>query len=401
MSFPEALHPVVNRTRLVWAMGIIQILAWGSTYYLPAVLAAPIARDTGWSITSVVGGLSWGMLIAGATSPTVGRHIDRHGGRVVMALSSFLLAVGIATMGVAENLATYYFAWSLIGVSMAAGLYDAAFSTLGRLLGEGARTSITGLTLLGGFASTLGWPAMAAMEEWLGWRGTCLCIAAAHLLVGLPVHALMIPGSARQPLRPVVIRNDDMTTRTPRQSSALFLLIGMMLTLLALVVSSVSVHLLDTLKQLGIMTAVALAIGMVIGPAQVAARIAEFSIGRNLHPTWSARVGVLLCLFGLGLLISGRPWISFVAIALYGAGNGILTIARGTLPLALFGAQGYGSRMGLLARPVLVAQACGPILAAWVLDTFGAALLLSMLCCLLMVCVVISVFLPAKNHPMA
>ncbi|KPY68416.1 MFS transporter [Pseudomonas syringae] len=399
MSFPEALHPVVNRTRLVWAMGIIQILAWGSTYYLPAVLAAPIARDTGWSITSVVGGLSWGMLVAGATSPTVGRHIDRHGGRVVMALSSFLLAGGIATMGLSENLATYYFAWSLIGIAMAAGLYDAAFSTLGRLLGEGARTSITGLTLLGGFASTLGWPAMAAMEEWLGWRGTCLCIAAAHLLVGLPVHALMIPGSARQPLRPVVLRNDDMTTRTPRQSSALFLLIGMMLTLLALVVSSVSVHLLDTLKQLGIMTAVALAIGMVIGPAQVAARIAEFSVGRNLHPTWSARVGVLLCLFGLGLLISGRPWLSFVAIALYGAGNGILTIARGTLPLALFGAQGYGSRMGLLARPVLVAQACGPILAALVLDMFGPALLLSVLCCLLMVCLVISFRLPAKSHP--
>jgi MFS family permease len=399
VSLPESLLPAVSRTRLVWAMGITQILAWGSTYYLPAVLAAPIARDTGWSITSVVGGLSWGMLVAGATSPAVGRHIDRHGGRMAMTLSSGLLAVGIAIMGVAENLATYYFAWSLIGIAMAAGLYDAAFSTLGRLLGGGARTSITGLTLLGGFASTLGWPAMAAMEEWLGWRGTCLCIAAAHLLIGLPVHVLMIPGSARQPLRPVVIENEDTTTRTPGQSSALLLLIGMMLTILALVVSSVSVHLLDTLKQLGIVTAVALAIGMVIGPSQVAARIAEFSLGRNLHPTWSARVGVLLCLLGLGLLISGTPWLAFIAIALYGAGNGILTIARGTLPLALFGAEGYGSRMGLLARPVLIAQACGPILAALVLDNFGPALLLSLLCGLMLVCTVISFRLPAKSDP--
>lgn len=398
MSLPESSLPAVNRTRLVWAMGITQILAWGSTYYLPAVLAAPIARDTGWSITSVVGGLSWGMLVAGATSPAVGRHIDRHGGRVAMTLSSGLLAVGIATMGVAENLATYYFAWSLIGIAMASGLYDAAFSTLGRLLGGGARTSITGLTLLGGFASTLGWPAMAAMEEWLGWRGTCLCIAAVHLLIGLPVHALMIPGSERQPLRPVVIGNEETATRTPRQSSALFMLIGMMLTILALVVSSVSVHLLDTLKQLGIVTAVALAIGMVIGPSQVAARIAEFSLGRNLHPTWSARVGVLLCLLGLGLLISGTPWLAFIAIALYGAGNGILTIARGTLPLALFGAEGYGSRMGLLARPVLIAQACGPILAALVLDNLGPAPLLSLLCCLMLVCAVISFRLPAKTH---
>jgi predicted MFS family arabinose efflux permease len=382
-------------------MGITQILAWGSTYYLPAVLAAPIARDTGWSITSVVGGLSWGMLVAGATSPAVGRHIDRHGGRAVMALSSLLLAVGIATMGVAENLTTYYFAWSLIGIAMAGGLYDAAFSTLGRLLGEGARTSITGLTLLGGFASTMGWPAIAAMEEWLGWRGTCLSIAAVHLFVGLPIHALMIPGSAKQPLRPVVIGKVDTTTRNPRQSRLLFLLIGMMLTILALVVSGISVHLLDALKQLGITTAIALAIGMVIGPAQVAARIAEFSIGKNLHPAWSARIGVLLCLFGLGLVMSATPWLAFIAIVLYGAGNGILTIARGTLPLALFGAQGYGSRMGLLARPVLVAQACGPILAALVLDRFGPTLLLSLLCCLLLVCVVISFRIPAKSRPEA
>lgn len=398
MSLPESLHPAVNRTKLVWAMGITQILAWGSTYYLPAVLAAPIAQDTGWSITSVVGGLSWGMVVAGATSPAVGRYIDRHGGRVAMAVSSLLLAIGLAAMGLARSLEAYYFAWSLIGIAMAAGLYDAAFSTLGRLLGDGARTSITGLTLLGGFASTVGWPVIAGMEEWLGWRGTCFSIAAAHLLVGLPVHALMIPGSAKQPLRPVVIGDADPTLRNTRQSRVLFLLIGMMLTILALVVSGISVHLLDALKQLGITAAIALAIGMVIGPAQVAARIAEFSIGRNLHPTWSARVGVLLCLLGLSLLISGKPWLAFISIALYGAGNGILTIARGTLPLALFGAEGYGSRMGLLARPVLVAQACGPILAALLLDTFGPELLLGVLCSLLLICVAISFQLPAKSH---
>ncbi|WP_280319991.1 MULTISPECIES: MFS transporter [Pseudomonas] len=378
-------------------MGITQILAWGSTYYLPAVLATPIAQDTDWSITSVVGGLSWGMVIAGATSPTVGRYIDRHGGCMTMAFSSLLLAIGLASMGLAESLEAYYFAWSLIGIGMAAGLYDAAFSTLGRLLGDGARTSITGLTLLGGFASTVGWPVIAVMEEWLGWRGTCLSIAAVHLLVGLPVHALMIPGSSKQPQRPVVFGDADPTLRSTRQSRVFFLLIGMMLTILALVVSGISVHLLDALKQLGIATAIALAIGMVIGPAQVAARIAEFSIGRNLHPTWSARVGVLLCLLGLGLLISGKPWLAFISIALYGAGNGILTIARGTLPLALFGAEGYGSRMGLLARPVLVAQACGPLLAASVLDAFGPELLLSVLCCLLLVCVAISFQLPAKS----
>ena len=345
-------------------MGFTQILAWGSTYYLPAVLAAPIAKETGWSITSVVGGLSWGLLAAGASSPSVGRQIDRHGGRSVLAASSLLLALGILLMGLAGNVATYYVAWTLIGVAMAAGLYDAAFSTLGRLFGEGARTSITGLTLLGGFASTIGWPVIAGLESWIGWRNACFTIAATHLLIGLPIHALLIPGSTKQPPHPVIVESPTASELRPRATNQLFLLIAAMLTVQALVVSGISVHLLNVLKQLGIATAVALAIGMVIGPSQVLARVAEFSLGRNLHPTWSARAGVLLCLIGLGLLISGLPWLAFVAIALYGAGNGILTIARGTLPLALFGPQGYGARKGLLSRPVLIAQACGPIAAA-------------------------------------
>lgn len=398
VTLPEQIHPPINRSRLVWAMGFTQILAWGTTYYLPAVLAAPIAKETGWSITSVVGGLSWGMLVAGASSPAVGRHIDRHGGRSVLAASSLLLALGMLLMGLAGSTATYYLAWTLIGVAMAAGLYDAAFSTLGRLFGEGARTSITGLTLLGGFASTIGWPVIAGLESWIGWRSACFAIATAHLLIGFPIHALLIPGSTKQPPHPGITEAPNASELRPDTTNHLFLLIGAMLTILALVVSGISVHLLNVLKQLGVATAVALAIGMVIGPSQVVARVAEFSIGRNLHPTWSARVGVFLCLVGLGLLISGIPWLAFVAIALYGAGNGILTIARGTLPLALFGPQGYGARMGLLARPVLVAQACGPIAAAFVLESFGASVLLVVMCGLVLLCFIASGRLPTTRR---
>lgn len=378
-------------------MGFTQILAWGSTYYLPAVLASPIAKETGWSITSVVGGLSWGLLVAGACSPAIGRQIDRHGGRSVLAASSLLLALGMLLMGLAGNTATYYLAWTLIGVAMAAGLYDAAFSTLGRLFGEGARTSITGLTLLGGFASTIGWPVIAALESWIGWRNACFVLAAAHLLIGLPIHSLLIPGSTKQPPLPVIAESPNTSEPRPEAANHLFLLLGAMLTILALVVSGISVHLLNILNQLGIATAVALVIGMVIGPSQVVARVAEYSIGRNLHPTWSARAGVLLCLVGLGLLMSGLPWLAFVAVALYGAGNGILTIARGTLPLALFGSKGYGSRMGVLASPVLVAQACGPIAAAFFLESFGASVLLEVMCGFLLLCFLASWRLPASQ----
>jgi len=393
VSLPELIQPLVNRTKLVWAMGITQILAWGTTYYLPAVLATPIARETGWSITSVVGGLSWGMLVAGFSAPRIGRQIDRHGGRTVLMASSMLLALGMLAMGLAGNLAVYFLAWTLIGVAMSAGLYDAAFATLGRLFGEGARTSITGLTLLGGFASTIGWPVIAGLEGGIGWRHACFAIAAAHLMIGLPIHAFLIPSSADQPAQPVGMAPARTASR-PGMNSNLFLLIAAMLTIQSLVVSGVSVHLLDVLQQLGIATAVALTIGMMIGPSQVAARIAEFSVGRNLHPTWSARTGVFLCLVGLGLLIPGTPWLAFVAIVLYGAGNGILTIARGTLPLALFGPQGYGARMGLLARPVLIAQAVGPIAAAFILENYGASVLLGVMCGFLSLCFVASWRLP-------
>lgn len=378
-------------------MGITQILAWGTTYYLPAVLATPITQETGWTITGVVGGLSWGMVVAGFSSPHIGRQIDRHGGRTVLMASSVLLALGMLLMGLANNLVMFYVAWTFIGVAMAAGLYDAAFATLGRLFGEGARTSITGLTLLGGFASTVGWPVIAGLESWIGWRQACFVIAAAHLMIGLPIHALVVPKSAAQPIQSTLLASGATEHSLSKTNSSLFLLIAAIFTIQSLVVSSVSVHLLDVLKQLGVATAVALSIGMVIGPSQVVARIAEFSLGRNLHPTWSARTGVLLCLIGVGLLLAASPWLSFVAIALYGAGNGILTIARGTLPLALFGSHGYGVRMGLLARPALIAQACGPIAAAFAMQRFGALALLYVMCGFLLLCFIACWRLPVRR----
>lgn len=396
MVNPESSQQPINRFRLVWALGIAQILAWSTTYYLPAVLATPISKETGWSITSVVIGLSWGLLVAGACSPMVGRWIDRHGGRSVLATSSVLLALGMLLMGAASNLTTYYLAWTLIGAGMAAGLYDAAFSTLGRLLGNNARASMTGLTLLGGFASTLGWPLIAGLEHQIGWRYSCFALAAAHLAIGLPIHLLAIPKNIDTPAETTALANAPSTSSSSKSANRLLLLLATLLTLQSLVISSISVHLLDVLKLLGIATATALAIGMMIGPSQVVARLAEFSIGRNLHPTWSARIAILLCGLGIGLLLPAIPWLAFVALGLYGAGNGVLTIARGTLPLALFGADGYGTRMGLLARPMLIAQATGPVAAALILESFGSTPLLVVMCVLVATSFLTSFALPAK-----
>ncbi|MFH6601688.1 MFS transporter [Ectopseudomonas khazarica] len=379
MPQADSTQPQINRVRLLGAMGIGQILAWSSTYYLPAVLASPMSQATGWSITRVVMGLSLGLLVAGACSPKIGSMIDRHGGRSILAASSILMALGLALMGAAHHLAIYYLAWTIIGFAMAAGLYDAAFATLGRLLGATARSSISGLTLLGGFASTVGWPLLAYLEHELGWRGACFVLAGAHLLIGVPIYLSFVPRTRAAHTAATGNTEVNAESLQPSAYRQLFLLLALLLTLQSLVTSSVSVHLLDVLKLLGIATATALAIGMVIGPAQVVGRIAEFTWGQKLHPTWASRLGVLLCLAGIALLIPAQPWLAFVAIALYGAGNGILTITRGTLPLVLFGPAGYGARMGLLASPMLIAQAAGPIGAAMILDAFSAETLLTLL----------------------
>ncbi len=383
-----------NRLRLVSALGITQIFAWGSTFYLPAVLASPIARDTGWSLSAVVGGLSWGMLVAGLCSPIAGRLLDRHGGRVVLAFSSLMLSVGLLVMSTASSLWVYYLAWSILGLGMATGLYDSAFATLGTLLGARARGAITGLTLIGGFASTAAWPAMAALESWCGWRETCWVLAAVHAVIGLPIHWLAVP-------KPVDAARDAPKQRQgglalDRSTRQLFWLVAGLLTVIAFVMASLSVHLLASLQQLGIPTVTVLAIGMVIGPAQVVARVLEFSLARHLHPTWSARVGVLISLLGICLLIPGTPWLAFVAAALYGAGVGILTIARGTLPLVLFGAEGYGARMGVLARPMLLAQAAGPFAVAFVLSGQGAPVMLVLMAVLVAIALFASLKLPTR-----
>nr|WP_306431324.1 MFS transporter [Pseudomonas aeruginosa] len=380
---------------MVSALGITQIFAWGSTFYLPAVLASPIARDTGWSLSAVVGGLSWGMLVAGLCSPVAGRLLDRHGGRVVLAFSSLMLSVGLLVMSTASSLWVYYLAWSILGLGMATGLYDSAFATLGTLLGERARGAITGLTLIGGFASTAGWPAMAALESWCGWRETCWVLAAVHAVIGLPIHWLAVP----KPVNAVreVPKQRQTALAEDRSTRRLFWLVAGLLTVIAFVMASLSVHLLASLQQLGIPTVTVLAIGMVIGPAQVVARVLEFSLARHLHPTWSARAGVLISLLGICLLIPGTPWLAFVAAALYGAGVGILTIARGTLPLVLFGAEGYGARMGVLARPMLLAQAAGPFAVAFVLSGQGASVMLELMAVLVAIALFASLKLPTRS----
>jgi predicted MFS family arabinose efflux permease len=363
-----------NRHGLVSALGITQILAWGSSYYLPAVLAAPIARDTGWSLASVVAGLSCGLLLAGLASPVTGRLIQRHGGRPVLAASSLLLAAAHLLLATATAYPVYLIAWLLMGLGMSSGLYDAGFATLGRLYGQGARGAITNLTLFGGFASTVCWPLSAFLVGHGGWRNACLAYAAIHLVICLPLHLWMIPAPPAAAPAPMKDRPNEASASG--RTRARFILLASIQTLAAIIASMLSVHLLTLLQLRGVGLAAAVGLGALIGPSQVGARVAELLIGRNRHhPIWTMLTSVSLLAAGIWLLLASQTFVA-LALILYGAGNGIHTIARGALPLVLFDPHQYAALMGKLATPSLIAQAAAPSIGALLLGAGGGNLVL-------------------------
>jgi MFS family permease len=368
------------RALVISALGVTQILAWGSSYYLPTVLAKPIAETTGWSYAWVIGGFSLGLLVAGLAAIRIGRAIDHYGGRPVLAASAVLLAAGLAMLAAASTLPIYLTAWLVLGFAMGAGLYDAAFSTLGRLYGRGARSAITNLTLWGGFASTVCWPLSAYLVENIGWRGACLVYAALHLTVALPLHLYVIPREARKgpKLEPLVEASSLAPSAPLVHRGFVFGLLATILTTGGTISAMWSVHLISILQANGIAFAAAVGLGTLIGPAQVGARVVERLAGNRHHPIWTLIAAIILITAGLALLWSG---ISAPAVALlsYGAGNGIWSIARGTLPLALFGASGYAVLMGRLATPSLIAQALAPSIGAVLIEHLGATTTLGVL----------------------
>ncbi|MDJ0388078.1 MFS transporter [Roseomonas sp. E05] len=368
---PLPADPAASRPRLavVSAIGIAQILAWGSSYYLLAVLAGPVAAETGWPPGWLMGALSIGLLVSGLVSPRVGHVIERHGGRPVLAASAALLALGLLGLALAPALPVFVAAWVVIGLGMGAGLYDPAFSALGRLYGETARAAITQVTLFGGFASTVCWPLTAFLAAHLGWRGACAAYAAIHLALVLPLYLLALPREqARAPQASPATGLPPGHLR-PEQRPA-FVLLAAGFTLANLIMTVIAVHLLALLQSQGLALAAAVAFGALIGPAQVGGRILEMMFGKRLHPVWSLLASSVLVAAGLGLLVA-MPGIAAACIVFYGMGSGIRSIARGTVPLALFGREGYAILMGRLALPSLLATAAAPMAGAWLLEWAG------------------------------
>jgi MFS family permease len=369
--------------RLSLVLGVTQTLAWATTFYTPAVIIGAAAESLGRSPTLLLGGFSWSLLVAGLTSPRVGRWIDQAGGRGALAVGTIVMAIGLVILAAFPTLPGWYIAWTIIGVGMALGLYDAAFATIGRLLGTGARPAIVGVTLMAGFASTVGWPMGVALVHLYGWRVTALSYAGMQLAINLPLILLMVPTPAAPHASGFAA---DIEESTPRRGYAAFVLLAIFFSVRAGISAVTSVHVLLLLQGIGLTAAAAVGIAALFGPFQVAGRVLEWVFARHIDPLTGSWIGAALLPLGvLGLLVGG-PAFGF-AVA-YGMSNGILTISRGTLPMHLFGARGYATRLGKLALPPLLAQAIAPTLFtpfvlsrsatevfAWIGATSAAALL--------------------------
>lgn len=359
-----------RRLPVILALGTTQTLAWASSYYLPALTADPIARDLGITTTSIFAAFSVSLLISAVLGPRVGRTIDLIGGRGVLMLSNVLFAAGLVAMAVSHGVVTMWLAWMLMGAGMGLGLYDAAFAALTRIYGMNARVPITGITLMAGFACTVGWPLTAWGIEAIGWRSTCLGWAAAHLLLGLPVNRFLLP----RPSDAGAVRIEG--TKHPHiPLDRNMVLLAIAFAFGWVISTAMAAHLPRILEAVGATPVEAIATAALVGPAQVAARLAEASLLQRQHPLLSARLSAALHPIGVAAVAVAGPLAIAPFTVLHGAGNGILTIARGTVPLAIYGPENYGLRLGILGAPARVAQAAAPLAFGLMIDRWGLAVL--------------------------
>lgn len=347
---------------VVGTLGLTQTVAFGSTYYLPAMLADPISNSLNVSTEWFFGIFSGALLLTAFFGPTVGFAIDRYGGRKILVISNLLFSVGLLLLAMAFDLISLGIAWAVLGIGMAFGLYEAAFAALIGLYGNEAQKSITGITLIAGFASTVGWPVTIVLLNFFGWRGACITWALIHILIALPLNLLLIPSVL--PSQSEKPSNTDLSIKT-------LLLLASIFAIATFISTALATHLPRLLSDLGIALQTAIVVSAFLGPAQVFSRLMTFGFFNRYSPINYTRFALILypigglCLFIMGISTAA------IFVILYGIGNGILTIARGTVPLALFGVADYGMRTGLLAIPIRLSQALAPFLFGLLLDHKG------------------------------
>lgn len=358
--------------RAIVCLGLTQLIGWGVTFYLIGALGPAMTADLGWNAATVYGGFSAAIVTMALVSPLAGRAVDRWGGHRVMPLGAVVAATGCVTLTTAHHVPVYFLAWVLLGVGMRLSLYDAAFASLARAAGPTARRPMSQITLLGGLASTVMWPVGHALSDWLGWRGAvlvyaALALATVPLYLALPRQRYVASTSASHHAGAGLTR----TASERRLAGTLYAVIAMLTNFMA---AGNAAHLISLLSGLGLASAAAVSIAALWGVGQFTARVADVALGSRLHPlTLTLAVTALLPLcFLLALVSGGNLYVTAAYALLYGACNGLMTITRGTLPLALFDFRSYGALVGALLVPSFLLTATAPVAYAFVIEHHGA-----------------------------
>ena len=359
----------------VCTLGIVQITAWGTSYYCLGVLAGPIAADTGWSRSLIYFGFTVALLVMGGVSTLAGRAIDRYGARNVMALGTLLVSAGLYALSLVRSELAYLLVWAFLGVGMRLSLYDAAFAALVQVVPRRGRLAISYLTLFGAFASTVFWVIGHYLNEAQGWRQTLALFAVINLVVCLPLTWI---GLARReaPGKDSTAAAQATPDGPPLEGTMRLVAMGLFALVMSLngfVFAVVTVQLVPLLEAAGLATAAAVWVASLKGFAQFGGRVVEIVFGRNLRAITVARIaiGVLPVSFALLLGAQGILYIIVAFTLLMGASQGVITIVRGAVPLALFGSSGYGAVLGMLATPVLIVNAVSPTIFAMIVDRWG------------------------------
>lgn len=370
---------------IVLALGATQIIGYGTLYYAYPILAHAIAQEFGASASTLFAILSIGLLLGGLAAPRLGRAMDVHGAPRLMAIGSGIVALMVAALALAQNIVVFGIVFIVVEVASITVLYDAAFACLALFGGLRARRAITYLTLIAGFASTLFWPLTGWLLELLGWRAVYGIFALLHLLLALPLHALLATRARQAKASHTFHAQGDgeragSSALPAKEARIAFWAVAASFALSGMLTSALGVHLVPILQTIGLGPAAFMA-SMLMGPAQVLIRLTDALFWRNLHPLSVAAIActalplsVLVLMSGPSVLVTGAAF-----AIIFGIGQGLESIVRGSVPLVLFGREGYAERLGRLSAARIGFSASAPLLFAVAQDKLGLNVALGLL----------------------
>ncbi|MFJ1312143.1 arsenite efflux MFS transporter ArsK [Rhizobium sp. NFACC06-2] len=358
---------------IVSALGITQIIGYGTLYYSFSILAPQIAADLSISLEQVFAVFSLSLFVGGLCAPVIGRQMDKIGAATVLTIGSALSALTLIICAWSPSVAIFAVGIVLLEVSSGMVQYQAAFAALVENDPKSASRNITYLTLIGGFASTIFWPISVALLDVITWREIYLLFAALNLALCMPLHFwIMRQGKAIKTNGVQQAREHVVGAIPVEKRRKAMLIVSVAFAILGFTLASILAHMVPMLDTLGLGTT-AVVIGALFGPAQVMSRLINMVFGSRLSPPMLAVISAALMVGGIVVLgITGNSLPGAVAFAIcLGLGSGINSIAQGSLPLYLFGSEGYGAVTGKMAAARLAAGAAAPFAFAAMMERFG------------------------------